>query len=79
MNESRGLSNPERVQRKIEQARAREERLEKSTSGSGAPALKVWILFQQYYFFNFYDLSRKKNFFVVWSLFPLFLLQWQAN
>ena len=40
MNESRGLSNPERVQRKIEQARAREERLEKSTSGSGAPALK---------------------------------------
>ncbi|KAJ1527494.1 hypothetical protein ONE63_007466 [Megalurothrips usitatus] len=41
LNESRGLSNPERVQRKIEQARAREDRLDKYANQSGTPALKV--------------------------------------
>ena len=43
LNESRGLANPERVQHKIEQARIREERLEKSTSNYGTPVLKVCI------------------------------------
>ncbi|KAK3928486.1 Small VCP/p97-interacting protein [Frankliniella fusca] len=40
-NEARGLSNPEKVQRKIEQARAREDKMEKYASQAGNPALKV--------------------------------------
>lgn len=42
-NEAKGLANPERVQRKLEQARAREEKLDKYASQAGTPALKVSI------------------------------------
>ncbi|KAE8737656.1 hypothetical protein FOCC_FOCC016882 [Frankliniella occidentalis] len=39
-NEARGLSNPEKVQRKIEQARAREDKMDKYASQSGNTTLK---------------------------------------
>lgn len=39
-NESRGLANPERVQRKIEQARAREDQMDKYAAQSGSAGLR---------------------------------------